>query len=275
MGREVRFVDNHPPATPQVGNYPGTILSNVSLTDKLWIIEVACPEVGKTILPGQFVHLLVPGMEGHILRRPFSVYYTKDEGTIIGILYQVVGFGSAHMTALEPEDMLEVLGPVGHGWNASDTVAHALLVAGGVGSAPLYLHAEELVSRGISVDVVLGAQNDKALVSLERYQALVGNNHVWVATDDGSLGHRGFCTDVVAKCIEQASYDYVACCGPEPMMRIVSQITLAQGIRSYVSLEKRMACGIGACLGCIVETKQGRKRSCVDGPVFDAAEVLW
>ena len=166
------------------------------------------------------------------------------------------------------------MGPIGHGWNAPEGVSSALLVAGGVGAAPLFLHAQELVASGIDVEVVMGAQSDKALVCEPKYSELLGHEP-HLATDDGSRGHAGFVTDVVAGRIAEKQFDYVACCGPEPMMRIVSELTLNAGIPTYVSLEKRMACGIGACLSCIVETKQGRKRSCVDGPVFDASEVIW
>lgn len=252
----------------------GVIRANTALTEKLWLVEIDVSEIGVDLKPGQFIHLLIPGMESHVLRRPFSVYYTKNNRQTLVVLYQVVGFGSAHLTTLEPGTSVRVMGPIGHGWTVPETCERALLVAGGVGGAPLYLHAEELKKRNIAFDVVLGAQTASALVVEDKYTQLAGANP-YVATDDGTKGHAGFCTDVVAQRIAETSYDYVACCGPEPMMRIVSQMTLDAGIPTYISLEKRMACGIGACLSCIVETTEGRKRSCVDGPVFDAAKVVW
>ena len=108
----------------------------------------------------------------------------------------------------------------------------------------------------------------------ERYAQLLGCEP-FIATDDGSYGHHGFVTDLVVERLVQGEYDYAACCGPAPMMRIVSEKTLAAGIPSFVSMEQRMACGIGACLGCIVSTVDGNRRSCVDGPVFDAQKVVW
>lgn len=258
----------------QVLEQQGVIHSNKAYTDRLWIMEIDVDQIGQQVLPGQFIHVKIPGMEGHILRRPFSVYYTCEEGSRIGVLYQVVGFGSAHMTTLEPGEALSVMGPIGHGWTIPENTSSALLVAGGVGGAPLFMHAQELVAQGIDVDVVLGAQSADALVVEPRYTQLLGRDPM-IATDDGSRGHAGFCTDLVAQQIVERSYDYVACCGPEPMMKIVSEMTLAAGIPTWISLEKRMACGIGACLSCIVETTAGRKRSCIDGPIFDASEVLW
>ena len=252
----------------------GVIRDNIALTEKLWLIKIDVDEIGADLQPGQFIHVLIPGMEGHMLRRPFSVYYTENDGRTLVVLYQVVGYGSAHLTTLSVGTSVSVMGPIGNGWTLPESCGRALLVAGGVGGAPLYLHAEELKKHHIPFDVVLGAQTASALVVEDKYASLMGYDP-YVATDDGSKGHAGFCTDVVAQRIADVSYDYVACCGPEPMMRIISQMTLDAGIPTFISLEKRMACGIGACLSCIVETVEGRKRSCVDGPVFDAVKVVW
>ena len=259
MGRKVAFMAH-------ILDKTGVVISNRQLSDRLWIIDIKVDALGADLMPGQFVHMLIPGMEGHILRRPFSVFYVSEDGSVITILYQVVGFGSKHLTTVEAGMAVSLMGPIGHGWNAPEGVS--------VGAAPLFLHAQELVASGVDVEVVMGAQSDKALVCEPKYSELLGHEP-HLATDDGSRGHAGFVTDVVAGRIAEKQFDYVACCGPEPMMRIVSELTLNAGIPTYVSLEKRMACGIGACLSCIVETKQGRKRSCVDGPVFDASEVIW
>lgn len=255
-------------------NRPAVVRTNTRATDRLWLLEVEVDDIGAALQPGQFVHAQIPRMEDHILRRPFSVFYTSEDGSRLTILYQVVGFGSKHMTTLALGETLDLIGPVGHGWHAPEQAKRALLVAGGVGGAPLFMHAAELVARGVEVDVVLGAQTAEALVVEPKYTELLGHEP-FIATDDGSRGHAGFCTDLVAQRVAETAYDYAACCGPEPMMRIVSDMTLGSGIDSYISFEKRMACGIGACLSCVVDTVDGRKRSCVDGPVFNAAEVVW
>lgn len=250
------------------------IKNNKRLTDQLYLIELIVDDIPELIKPGQFVHLQIPGMEGHILRRPFSVYHCRKNEKKLTILYQVVGFGSQKMTTLQPGQTIDMMGPIGIGWDIPENCQSALLVGGGVGAAPLYMHAQELVKSEVAVDVVLGAQTEAALVCKDRYEALLGQS-IPCSTDDGSYGYHGFCTDLVSKSLGKRSYDYVACCGPEPMMKAVCSITLEHKIPTFISLEKRMACGIGACLSCIVETTQGRKRSCVDGPVFDASEVIW
>lgn len=139
----------------------GVVISNRQVSDRLWIIDIKVDAFGADLMPEQFVHMSF-WMEGHILRRPFSVFYVSEDGSVITILYQVVGFGSKHLTTVEAGMAVSLMGPIGHGWNAPEGVSSALLVAGGVGAAPLFLHAQELVASGIDVEVVMGAQSDKA-----------------------------------------------------------------------------------------------------------------
>ena len=159
-------------------------------------------------------------------------------------------------------------------------------MGGGVGAAPLYLLFEQLVAAGVDVTVVLGAQTEAALVCRERYARVLSTsgccaeNAPLCATDDGTFGRAGFCTSLVDDAVSEANasgkpFDYLAVCGPEPLMKIVSGQAADANIPCQVSMEKRMACGVGACLSCVVETVNGKKRSCVDGPVFDAQEVVW
>ena len=136
----------------------GLIRSNEALTETLWLMKIEVEDIGAQLQPGQFIHVQIPGMEGHILRRPFSVYFTDEDRRVLVILYQVVGFGSAHMTTLTPGAIMDVMGPIGHGWTIPNGSQRALLVAGGVGGAPLYLFAEALVQAGVEVDFILGAQ---------------------------------------------------------------------------------------------------------------------
>lgn len=251
-----------------------TVRANRRATDRLWFLELEVDDIGAALAPGQFIHVRIPRMADHILRRPFSVFRTDEHEQVLVILYQTVGFGSRHMTTLVPGEKLDVMGPIGHGWQTPEDASRALLVAGGVGAAPLYLYAKELVEQSVDVTVVLGAQTADALVCEPSYTVLLGGVP-YLATDDGSRGHAGFVTDVVTDLLSRESFDYAACCGPEPMMHLVSKATLEADIPTAVSLEKRMACGIGACLSCIVETTEGRRRSCVDGPIFDAKKVIW
>lgn len=266
--------DNACENRPQLCEEIAELAANTRLTDTLWDMELICPGIAADMLPGQFVHIQIPGMDGHILRRPFSVYASDAVKGSLRILYQVVGAGSAHMTTLAPGRKISVIGPVGRPWELAPGVKRALFVAGGVGTAPLFMFAEQLVSAGVELDVCMGAQTEAALVMKERYGSLALGRLV-CATDDGSFGHAGFVTGPASELIAQNSYDLVCCCGPEPLMRIVAGLAAEAGIACQVSLEKRMACGVGACLSCVVDTVDGRKRSCVDGPVFDAAKVVW
>lgn len=256
------------------------VLANERVDTKLYIMSLEAPLIAESVAPGQFVHAKLPGMEGHILRRPFSLYTASAARGIVEILYQVVGFGSDHMTTLKDGSEINLLGPLGTSWNPPAGTKSALLVAGGVGAAPLYLLADQLISSGVCLEVIMGAQTKSALVCHGRYRALFldresHNSKVHCATDDGSFGHAGFCTTLVEEAVQSKSYDYAAVCGPEVMMKIVSQTIREASIPCEVSFEKRMACGIGACLSCVVETTEGIKRACADGPVFDAGKVVF
>ena len=250
------------------------VVRSESVGPRLYLMELRAPEIARAVRPGQFVHLLVPGIDRHLLRRPFSVYACDLAYGSIELLYQTVGVGTEQMARLSIGTELDVMGPIGTGWSVPDADERVLLVGGGVGAAPLYLFCEQLVELGRSVDVVLGAQTEAALVCRERYERLLGRK-VACSTDDGSFGRAGFCTSLVEEALATGDFGQVAVCGPEPLMRIVAGLCADAGISCFVSLERRMACGVGACLSCVVETKTGRKRACVDGPVFDAAEVVW
>ncbi|WP_172135528.1 dihydroorotate dehydrogenase electron transfer subunit [Adlercreutzia sp. ZJ473] len=267
-------------------NEKARILANACVGPRLWLMELEAPAIAATVEPGQFVHMRVPLMPERILRRPFSIYARDVQAGTVEVLYQVVGAGTDHMTTLREDLACELMGPVGRGWQPPASARRALLVGGGVGAAPLFMLAEQLVGAGVRTDVVLGAQTESALACRGRYEELLatgascGCAGARCATDDGSFGRAGFCTSLVEEALAEADaagepYDYVAVCGPEPLMRIVAGMAAQSGVPCEVSMEKRMACGIGACLSCVVDTRAGKKRSCVDGPVFPAEELMW
>jgi dihydroorotate dehydrogenase electron transfer subunit len=247
------------------------ILANEKLDGRLFLMTLAAPRIARSVLPGQFIHLRLPALADHILRRPFGVYDRDVQRGTIDVLYQVVGAGTAYMSGLPAG---ECCGPLGQGWSLFPEVRRALVVAGGAGAAPLYLFTAHMLAKDVEVDVVLGAQTKGALVMRERFSALMGHEPS-CSTDDGSYGYHGFATGPAGELLAENSYDQVYCCGPEPMMRAVADLARQAQVGCQVSLEKRMACGVGACLSCIVETTEGRRRSCVDGPVFDAEKVVW
>lgn len=254
------------------------VLSNEEVADRLYIMSLQASELAEGLEPGQFVHMSIPALQANILRRPFSVLDTDPTNGTIDILYQVVGEGSADMTRWNAGYVTDVIGPLGRTWKAPEDAKHALLVGGGVGAAPLFMLAKQLGDDGVAVDVALGASTKRALVCLSRFEQ-VATGDIRCATDDGSFGHHGFCTALVEAFIKENEpenpYDYIAICGPEPMMRGAGKAADPSNATIQVSLEKRMACGVGACLSCVVMTTSGQKRVCKDGPIFSFSEVIW
>lgn len=249
----------------------GLVIFNAEVAPGAWEMRISLPEMAPRVKPGQFVHLLISKDSPRILRRPFSVYAV--DGDELSLLYQVVGAGTREMTTLGVGTELSVIGPIGRGWNPPADAQNVLLVTGGLGAAPLAMLAEALRAEGVDVTVAMGAPTAVRLVGRERYAS--SSCTIAVATDDGSEGESGFCTGVAGRLIGENAFDYIATCGPEPMQRIVAELANAAGIACEVSLERRMACGVGACLSCVVTTTGGLERACVDGPVFDAERVIW
>ncbi|MEG0323684.1 MAG: dihydroorotate dehydrogenase electron transfer subunit, partial [Raoultibacter sp.] len=240
-----------------LANERARIISNACVGPNLYCMTLVSPVIAQVIEPGQFVHMKIPRMEAHILRRPFSVYARDVAQGTLEILYQVVGFGSDHMTSLVPDEEVELIGAIGNTWQVPTTAKRALLVAGGVGAAPLFLLAEQLHLKGVHTDVVLGAQTEQALVCRFRYETLL-SVPPRCSTDDGTFGREGFCTSLVAEALTEAAdtgepYDYLAVCGPEPLMKIVAGMAAESNVFCQLSMERRMACGVGACLSCVVD----------------------
>ena len=254
------------------------VISNERAADGLHVMRLEAPELASSVGCGQFIHMEMPTLQSHILRRPFSVYDAHPESGTIDILYQVVGTGSASMVGWENGFMVRAIGPIGSTWTPPQDARRVLLVGGGVGAAPLLLLCKMLLGRGVDVKVVLGASTADALVCKGRYSDVCGCEPD-CSTDDGTYGAKGFATALVEAALKDAMedepFDYAAICGPEPLMKAASAMTLEVGIPTQVSMERRMACGIGACLSCVVDTTEGKRRACVDGPIFDAKEVVW
>lgn len=213
---------------------------------------------------GQFVDI---ALENRFLRRPISICDSGPDG--ITLLYKVVGDGTRQMSMMKAGESLEILAPLGHGFNPQACRSGALLVGGGLGAAPMYLLAKELLGLGKKVSVVLGFNRADDIL-LEREFAALGVDTT-VATLDGSVGVKGFVTDAIAA--TKPVFDRFYCCGPLPMMKALCQALPATG--GEASLEERMGCGAGFCYGCSCKTLTGTKRICKDGPVFDKEEILW
>ncbi|MCI9002869.1 MAG: dihydroorotate dehydrogenase electron transfer subunit [Oscillibacter sp.] len=213
--------------------------------------------------PGQFVNLELPGK---FLRRPISVCDWTETG--LTLLVKEVGAGTRELVRLPAGTRLDVLTGLGNGFGIGAAPEGAVLVGGGIGSAPLYGLAKRMLAAGRSVQVVLGFRSKEDAFYLEEFAAL--GLEVRAATEDGSLGTKGFVTDVLNGLPDCR---YVLACGPTPMLRAVHALPQITG--GQFSFEARMACGFGACVGCTIETRNGLRRVCKDGPVFRKEEILW
>lgn len=251
-----------------------TVLQNKNVGPQLYVLELASPRIAPLVQPGQFVHVRLDGFGEHILRRPFSIFDTNPDKGTMTILYQVVGAGTQFMATVQPGHRFDTIGSIGRGWDIPAAGQRVLIVGGGVGAAPLFMLSKQAKAAGAAVDVVLGASTRKALVTYERYHAIHGDR-LFCATDDGTFGWSGFCTQPVEKLLGEHAYTMVYTCGPKPLMHAIAQAAARANVSCQVSMEKRMACGVGACLSCVVETTDGRRRACVDGPVFNAEKVIW
>lgn len=248
------------------------VISNDRLAPGVGSIVLHAPRCAAHIMPGQFVHLRVGTGTDTILRRPFSVHRVVSER--IEILYQILGAGTLKLAEKVPGDeSMDIVGPLGHGWEIPDGASHALVVTGGLGAAPMGMLVEALADRGVAAVVAMGAPSEERLVAREHFGRHA--RRIEVSTDDGSAGERGLVTALSARLLAEESFDVVYVCGPEAMQRIVAEQARSHGVECQVSLERLMACGFGVCLSCVVATRSGQRRACVDGPVFPATELVW
>ena len=237
-----------------------TILENRKIGEGIYAMRCADPDPVPP-RPGQFVNLSLPGF---FLRRPISVCDYEDG--VITLVYKVVGEGTALMARLQPGTELMALTNLGNGFDLSRAGTKPLLLGGGMGVAPLYLLAKGLIARGAVPTVVVGFANAGAAMLIDEFKAL--GCPVIVMSDDGSIGKKGFVTGPMA----ELEYSYYYTCGPAPMFRAVHKAAAGEG---ESSLEERMGCGFGACMGCTIDTNRGPKRVCKDGPVFPGGDLKW
>jgi len=222
-----------------------------------------------TAQPGQFVQVAVSKTYDPFLKRPFSVHDCSAD--TLTLLYRVSGRGTGLLAGKRTGEQLEVVGPLGTAFPV-ETADRIILVAGGIGSAPLFYLLKSLRAAGKKVTFLYGARSKEELILREQYQMLA--DEYGEATEDGSCGHHGLVTELVADALDKGRTVLYAC-GPEAMLRAVAELAKANNCSCYVSLEAHMACGVGACLGCVVANAQGEYvRVCVDGPVFPAREVF-
>ena len=223
------------------------------------------------MLPGQFVEVRVNGSPATFLRRPISINFVDRMQNELWLLVAAVGDGTRRMAALQPGDVLNCLLPLGHGFTMPESPdAKILLVGGGVGVAPLLYMGAEMQQKGIERTFLLGARTAKDLLMLDIFKRY---GRVFVTTEDGSEGEKGFVTN--HSLLQKELFTRIATCGPTPMMKAVATFARKADVECEVSLENLMACGLGACLCCVEKTVEGNLCVCKEGPVFDTKRLLW
>lgn len=243
-----------------MGYAKSKVISNEKIVPGIYKMVV---EDYNSVKPGQFYMLKLEGET--LLPRPVSVCEKNKE--TITFLYAVVGKGTKEYIKLKEGDYINLIGPLGNGFNVYDNLGKVALVSGGIGTAPMLEVAKKIREYNNSsiLDLYAGFRDDIYLVDdINKYA-----DNTYVSTNNGKYGHKGFITDI----LKVENYDTVLCCGPEIMMKKVIDMCKEKNVKIYISMEKHMACGVGACLVCTCKTKDGNKRTCKDGPVFDGYYV--
>lgn len=265
------------------------IVENLRLARDTFRLRFRCAPLAATIRPGQFIMLRLPDRADPLLGRAFALYDTADDA--VDIVYLVAGKLTALLAGLRRDDRVEVWGPLGNGFPDYSGTEHLVLVAGGIGQTPfLSLILRALGRRGYGgqaarqeaqrVSLYYGVRTAELIAGVEDFEA--AGTAVHLASDDGSAGFRGFVTQLLDQHPQSYSKPdttrWVGC-GPEPMMHVLADLAQRRGIRCDLSLETPMACGVGICFSCVAKVKTGSswdyRRVCVEGPVFDAAELVW
>jgi len=244
-----------------------SLLENQKVNGKYYKLVFLSPKLSKNVRPGQFLQIRINGGNDPYLRRPFSYY--RVSGERVEILYEVLGQGTSILAAKKKGDTLKVMGPLGNGFTAKIGKKKRILVAGGVGVPPLVFLSEKTPT-----EYLLVGTKSKAEV-LPKTELKKVRAKVLFSTEDGTIGTKGFVTTLLEKIImkEHPGELFIQTCGPKPMMRVVIMLARKYGIEGEASWDESMACGVGACLGCMVKTKAGLKRACADGPVFSFEDL--
>ena len=235
--------------------YITKIISQKKIANNIYHLIVAKND--EPIVPGQF-YLLKAWDDSLPLMRPVSVFYVENNE--LHFLYKVVGKGTERLSALKKDAKIELLGALGNGFPCNEVCGKIALVGGGIGIPPLFETAKQLVKNGSTVDAFLGYKDE--IFADEFFKKACEN--VFIAHEKGASGYHGYVTDI----FRPQYYDAVFTCGPEIMMEKVKKLCISSKVPVWLSMENRMACGIGACLVCSCKTKNGMKRCCKEGPVF-------
>ncbi|MBX7167336.1 MAG: dihydroorotate dehydrogenase electron transfer subunit [Pirellulales bacterium] len=270
------------------------VIDNVRIAEATYRIRFACPEIAGKILPGQFLMVRLAGCNDPLLGRPFALYDLQADVAgrpgWIDVVYLVGGKFTQRLAQYLPGQQIDVWGPLGNGFPPQAT-EHLVIAAGGIGQTPFLVLAREhlgrqqfgqpprLVPACRRVTFCYGVRRKSLLAGVADFEAL--GIDVRIGTDDGSAGRKALVPELLAEVLQEHGHDCrVVCCGPEPMMEAVAHLCVQRGVPCLVSLESPMACGLGICFSCVTRVRDAAggwdyRRTCVEGPVFDAAVIAW
>lgn len=246
------------------------VIDNKRISNDFFILDLSADNKLPDIKPGQFLQIRVDGSPETFLRRPISIHDVDYDNNAIKLLIQIAGKGTETLSKLLKDDILNIIYPLGNSFSIPGLKEKVLLVGGGCGIAPLLYLGKWLKSISITPDILLGFRNSERIIEYDEYLKI---GKVFLTTEDGSKGEKGFVT--AHSILSTLKYDKIYCCGPDSMMKAVALYSRKNNIVCEVSLENLMACGIGACLCCIVETVKGNLCTCIDGPVFNINDLKW
>lgn len=262
-------------AETQTGLHDARVVLDEPVAEGLFRVVFSAPTLAPLLEAGQFVNVAVPGDASQLLRIPLSFSRADAAQGTVETVFAVVGDGTRRLSGMAPGDATTLVGPCGNPWPLGEGPGRCALVAGGVGITPVVACARAMAWRGVAFDAVAGAQTASRLWGVEEL-ARLGAGTVEVTTDDGTAGRAGLVTAALDDLLCARAYEAVYACGPEPMMGSVAALCAKRGLRCWVSCERMMCCGFGACGTCNLALADGGYASvCRDGPVFDAREVSW
>jgi len=245
------------------------------VSDDIYRISLESQKIVSLCRPGQFVHIRINESFIPLLRRPFSIHRVSRQKGEFEILYRVVGCGTEMLKRVKPGENLDVMGPLGRGFSIDGDFSDCLIVAGGMGSAPVFFLIDELLERDKRIFLFWGTKTGGEIFGTSDLEKC--GVKIRIATEDGSLGQKGVVTDILASFLRSLKSDSKIrgyTCGPREMLKKVQNITAKSAVEWEASVEERMACGIGACQGCCIKSAGGGYRLvCLDGPVFNLREI--
>lgn len=253
------------------------LLEKIRLKDDIYHFKVEAPEIAKNAKPGNFVEIRVTNTTQPFLRRPISIYNLEKEKGIVEFIFQVKGEGTNILKDKKVGDKIDILGPLGFGTFKYEKYQNIAVIGGGIGVFPLYELSKSAKQTEKNVNIYLGFRNKNYVVLEEEFKKV--SDKLVITTDDGSYGENGFAINFLKEDIKKEEPDCIYACGPLPMLKAVRELAIENNIPCQISLEERMGCGIGVCLGCAVKTAKSPKDApeywhvCKGGPVFEAKEV--